>query len=818
MRFNVLLKYRTHVFTAFIFTCAQQYVCAQVISGYQKPPQEMIDLVDSTKKHFVVFSNKASYMAISEEILYPSIEEVSQPFLKIAGLRVYPKSYANQKASYYKNLKIKNIKNKEEFEFSEIPKEAKIKDVSFSLDEKLIAFTITYEDDIQLWIGNIATKTAKKIAEVSLNDVYGKVYQWAADGQSILAKCRVENATKPLISETPTGPNIQQNINQKSPTITYQDLLKNPDDELLFEHYLTVQIKMINLNGEAVNFGLPEIYRDFDFSPDGTLVMTKIIQKPYSYNVPIQNFSYKVDIRDRYGEITQKIADIPLADNLVSGFDVVVKGQREHGWRADKPQTYFWVEAQDGGDPSKKISVRDIIFVRDADPNGITRKLAVCYLRFNKIFWGDDQIAIVTERWWKTRAERCVFIKPNSLTYRVNLWDRYYENTYDNPGTFVTTKNNFNKEVLLLNYNVAKRIADPNNMQIFSISQGSSPKGDRPFLLKFNVKTKLTDTLFRSKSPYYEYPVFFQNKGEVIITRESAVESLNYFMVEIGKGKREALTTFKNPYLELFGVTKQLISYTRADKLLLTSTLYLPKEYNTTKGRLPVLMWAYPKEYKTKQAAAQVKGSPYQFSNITWNSPIFWVTQGYAVMDEVDMPIVGESNEQPNDTFLDQLKQNAEAAINKITLMQIGDEKRVAIGGYSYGAFMVANLVAHTKLFAAAIAKSGAYNRTLTPFGFQFEERILWNAPNLYQKMSPFNYANQVKTPLLLIHGEEDDDAETFPIQSERFYNALKGFGATTRLVSLPHEAHWYKARESVLHMLWEMNNWLETYVKNKKD
>jgi dipeptidyl aminopeptidase/acylaminoacyl peptidase len=818
MWFNTFLKYLTVVFITILFTCAHQLAWAQVNSGYQKPPQAMIDLLDSTKNHSVIFSNKAAFMAICEENLYPSITEVSQPFLKLAGLRINPKNYTNQKSIYFKNLKLKNVKSKIEFEFYEIPKNAKIKDISFSLDEKLIAFTVTLDHDIELWIGDLESKKAKKITNVSLNDVYGKVYQWAANGQSILAKCRVENVAKPIISQTPTEPNIQENINQKSPSKIYQDLLQTPTDELLFTHYLTVQIKMVYLNGEAINFGLSDLYRDFDFSPDGTLVMTKIIQKPYSYIVPVQNFSYRVEIKDRFGELTQKLADVPIADNLMTGFDAVIKGPREHGWRADKPQTFFWVEAQDGGDPSKKVSVKDIIFVKDAGTNGIIRKLANCYLRFIKVTWGDEQIAIITERWWKTRAERRVFIKPNSPTYRVNLWDRYYENTYDDPGVFVTTKNEFNKDVLLLNYSAAKRLTDPNNMQIFSVSQGSSSKGDRPFLLKFNVKTKLTDTLFRSKSPFYEYPVFFQNKNEVIITKESATETPNYFAVSLGKEKSEALTTFKNPYSQLNGVTKQLISYPRSDKLLLTSTLYLPKDYNTKQGKLPVLMWACPKEYKTEQAAAQVKGSPYQFIKIDWNSPIFWVTQGYAVMDKVDMPIVGESNDEPNDTFLEQLKQNAEAAINKIALMRIGDEKRIAIGGHAYGAFMAANLVAHTNLFAAAIAKSGVYNRTLTPFGFQFEERTLWNAPSLYQKMSPLNYAHQIKIPLLLIHGDDDDNAESFPIQSGRFYSALKSFGATTRLVFLPAEAHSYKAKESVLHMLWEMNNWLETYVKNKNN
>jgi dipeptidyl aminopeptidase/acylaminoacyl peptidase len=282
------------------------------------------------------------------------------------------------------------------------------------------------------------------------------------------------------------------------------------------------------------------------------------------------------------------------------------------------------------------------------------------------------------------------------------------------------------------------------------------------------------------------------------------------------RGKTEQLTFFKNPYTQLNDISKQQLSYKRNDRLNLTATLYLPAGYSIANGKLPVLMWAYPKEYKTIAAAGQVKGSPFKFSKISWASPIYWVTRGYAVMDNVDMPIVGESNDYPNDTFIDQLKENAVAAVSKIVNMGIGDPKRIAVGGHSYGAFMTANLLAHTNLFAAGIARSGAYNRTLTPNGFQAEERTYWQAPELYFKMSPFSYADKIKAPLLLIHGEADDNSGTFPIQSERLYSALKGFGATTRLVYLPYEAHSYRAKESILHMLWEMDNWLDKYVKNK--
>ncbi|MEO5911405.1 MAG: prolyl oligopeptidase family serine peptidase [Pelobium sp.] len=817
MSLNILIK--NSLSGLGIFTISLLFInsvkAQEPIIGYQKPPQELVDIVESTVNLSVILSGRANYMAILEEPGYPSIKEISQPILRLAGLRINPKITGNSKAAYFSGFKIKNIRSKEEFEFQNIPKEAKIKDLSFSPDEKLIAFSLTNESEVQLWIGDLETKVARRLGDISLNDVYGKLYQWSTDGKTILAKCIATDLKSPDVSTVPAGPNIQENLGKTGASRTYQDLLKSKNDESLFEYYLTVQLKMIYLNGEAVNYGLPDIYKDFDFSPDGTLVMTAVIHRPYSYLVPLNYFPYKVEIRDKYGKVLQLLAAIPLADNLPQGFDAVITGPREYGWRTDKPQTYYWVEAQDGGDPNVRMTIRDILYTQEATgERGTRKKLAECYLRFNGIDWGDDHIAIINERWWKTRGERRVFIKPGNPSYRVNLWDRYYEDGYTDPGKFITVKNEYNRDVLLLEFNSIRRLADPNNMWIFSIAEGASPIGNRPFLLKFNVKTKLTDTIFHSKSPFYEKPIYFDNKEDLILTRESPVEPPNYFSVDLDRRKEQQLTFFKNPYPQLFGVLKQQIHYKRADRLDLNATLYLPKEYNISKGRLPVLMWAYPREFKTVAAAGQIKDSPYQFTKISWASPIYWVTQGYAVLDNVDMPIVGESNDLPNDTFIKQLEENAAAAIDKIVNMGVADPERIAIGGHSYGAFMTANLLANTKLFAAGIARSGAYNRTLTPFGFQAEERTYWQAPEIYFKMSPFSYANKITTPLLLIHGEADDNSGTFPIQSERFYNALKGFGATTRLVYLPAEAHSYRAKESILHMLWEMNTWLDTYVK----
>jgi dipeptidyl aminopeptidase/acylaminoacyl peptidase len=789
---------------------------AQENLNYKTPPKEITNIIENSKNNTVLISGRGNFMAIMEEPTYPTIKEISKPILKLAGLRIDPNNNGNIKSSYYQNLRIKNLNNSKELPIHGLPENALISDVSFSPNEDHIGFTISTENEIQLWIASLNSLEARRLTHFALNDVYGTVYQWAPNGETILANFILDNRKlPPKKDETPKGPIVMENLGTRTPGRTYQDLLKNPYDEALLDYYLISQLKMVYLNGESVNFSRPGIYKNFDFSPDGNVIMVSAIQKPYSYHVPIQYFPYNINILDKYGKLVKKLADIPIADNLPTGFDAVTRGARAFQWRTDKPQTYIWVEAQDLGDPAVRILVRDIIYMQEVNDNSRPTKLAECYLRFNSIIWGDDQIALLTEKWWKTRSERRVFIKPGNPSYRVNLWDRYYEDAYSDPGKFVTTKNEYNKDVLLLEYNSIKRIADPNNVNIFSISEGSSPSGDRPFVLKFNVKTKLTDTLFRSKAPFYEKPIFFENKEKLIVRKESFIENPNYYAVDLNRRSYHQLTFFQNTNPELFGIEKKQINYKRADQLNLTANLYLPKNYNISQGRLPVLMWAYPREYKTSSSAGQVKGSPYQYPKISWSSPVFWVTQGFAVLDNVDMPIVGESNEQPNDTFVEQLKENAVAAIDKLNELGIADRKRIAIGGHSYGAFMTANLLAHTNLFAAGIARSGAYNRTLTPFGFQAEERTYWENPDVYFKMSPFSYADRIKTPLLLIHGENDDNSGTFTLQSERLYTALKGNGATTRLVLLPSEAHSFKAKESILHMLWEMDTWLKTYVKD---
>ena len=429
-------------------------------------------------------------------------------------------------------------------------------------------------------------------------------------------------------------------------------------------------------------------------------------------------------------------------------------------------------------------------------------------LRYAGIQWAKDDVAFVFESWRSDRKLRAYQLNPQTKSKKTII-DRSTEDLYNDPGDFITALNKYGKSVVWVT---------PDN-SVFLSGRGASPEGDRPFLDKMNLATGKVERLWQSAAPYYErvVDVLDDKKISFVTSRESQSEPPNYFVRALGGNAPVQLTRFPHPYPQLKDVKKEVLHYKRADGVDLTVDMYLPPGHKKEDGPLPAIVWAYPREYKSAEAAGQVKGSPYSFTRINAGGVLFWVTRGYAVLDNAAMPIIGEGDKEPNDTYVSQLVASAKAVIDYTASLNIVDPNRVGIGGHSYGAFMTANLLAHSDLFRAGIARSGAYNRTLTPFGFQSEERTYWEAPKIYYEMSPFSYADKVNEPILLIHGEADNNSGTFPIQSERFYNAIKGHGGTARFVKLPYESHGYRAKESLLHMLWEMDNWLEKYVKNAK-
>ena len=771
---------------------------------YKIPPDVIRSLIEADPQPTISLTKDGDLGLVLNRDGYQSIDELAKDELRIAGTRLDPVRYTSSRMTYYKSFSLLYINSGENISV-DFPLNGKFSFFQWSPDEEKIAFTNTTDDGVELWVLDIKSKISKKVSDRYINDILNSPFQWYNSSDELLVSLR-SNKKKPIISSVPSGPIIQETTDQNAPSRTYQDLIKNKNDEIHFEHYASVELHKMSLNGssEMIQNGM---IKDFDLSPDNEFLMTKTITKPFSYLVPYYRFPYVVDVKNLVSGTVSLIADIPLDEVRPKGFDATRPGKRSVSWRNDLGSELYWVEANDGGDPKVITENRDIVYTLSSPFTSEKKELVRTKLRFRNIIWGTGNEALLGERLWKNRNEITSLIDTDSRTIVKTLFDRQYDDIYSDPGSPVLISNKFNRNVLEIKKN-----------SVYMIGQGGSPEGYRPFLSQLNLKTLESNILFRSEAPYYERPIKLagNNLNNLITSRESKTDNPNYFLRNLSSKNIKQITFFENPYKKLEQLKKEVINYKRDDGIDLSSIVYTLESYNPNEeGRLPVLIWAYPREYTSKKVASQVRNSPYRFTRISYGSPIFWALRGYAVMASTEMPIVGFDGDQPNDSFRDQLVMNAKAAIDKISDMGIGDRDRVGVGGHSYGAFMTANLLAHSDLFAAGIARSGAYNRTFTPFGFQREERTYWEAPELYNYMSPFMHADKVNEPILLIHGEEDNNSGTFPVQSIRFFNAIKGHGGTSKLVMLPKESHGYRAKESILHMLYEMDSWLEKYVKN---
>ena len=793
---------------AFITT----FTFAQENLSYQKPHDNILELAEAPLAPSIRLSSDNTKIVFISRSNYKSIEELSETEMRLGGLRINPRTNIGSRVTYYTDIKVRTEKSKQETAVSNLPENGRYANFSWSPDQTKMAFTNTTRDGVELWLLDVDKASAKKLTEATLNANIGGAFTWFRDGNALLVKMLPKDK-KALIDtklSVPSGPTISvSEAGVKAQNRTYQDLLKNKNDEFNFEQLTRADIVKVDLNGNASPWMSTNMYRGMSFSPDGNYILVTTIEKPFSYLVPYSRFPSKTNIYDKNGKLVKNLLEIPLIEDLPKGFMAVRTGMRNVSWRSDKPATIYWCEALDGGDPAKEVDYRDEVFEMNAPFNGKANSLIKTKGRFYTMDWGNNNLAIAYDYWWNTRNTKAYMFNPsNNKETPETIYDRNYQDRYTDPGSFHTKRNKFGRYTLEVKDN-----------KLFLLGDGYSKEGKFPFIDEFDIKTKDTKRLFQvTATDKLESisRIVDVDKGEILVRIESKNEYPNYYIKNYKKKKGlEPVTQFKNPFSSIQNVHKEVIKYKREDGLELSGTLYLPTDYEKGK-KYPMIMWAYPEEYKDKNSAGQNTKNSNEFTYPWYGSPIYWVTRGYVVLDDASFPIVGEGDEEPNDSFVSQLVSNGKAAIDAVDELGYIDRNRVAVGGHSYGAFMTANLLSHSNLFAAGIARSGAYNRTLTPFGFQSEERSYWEAPEIYYNMSPFMHADKMKTPLLLIHGQADNNSGTYPLQSERYFNALKGLGAPVRLVMLPKESHGYRAKESVLHMLWEQDQWLEQHVKNK--
>lgn len=815
-------------------------------TGYCLPPAEIVEIVDQPPEPSLSFSpDRKKVMQLYRPPPLPPISELARPELKLAGLRIDAEIFGSSRMGYSTGIAVVTMTDdlmipapaSLETRIHGVPEGCWYNFVQWSDDSKHISFTIRSAggpDDpprgpLELWVADVETGAARPLLP-GLNTIFDEP-TWMGNDSIINAIIPEGVGPAPVKPPSAIGPKVQDNTSgKKAQARTYQDLLKDAYDEDTFEYYTNTELVAVQVStGKVTKLGPSRLYTAVAPSPDGEYLLVAWLERPFSYNVPCGRFPKRIQLWDKTGKVIHELASLPLAEDIPIAFNSCRQGPRSVGWRSDKPAELVWTEAQDGGDPAVEVSPRDIVYTMPANvaANGTgPQQLAQTDLRCGGVFWGNEDLALIYESEWKTRRSVVSTFAPGKPEQGLQvLFDRNYEDAYTDPGSPASRRTSLGTYVLAMVDNQKKLL-----MQ----GSGASPEGNMPFLDVLDLETKQSQRLWQSSPPFLEDTGSLLNDQHdkpitltglsMLFTRETNLETTQIYIKKWEEGpdgpsSERLLTHFPHPHPSIKDLQKEVIRYKRDDGIDMTATLYLPPGYNKEKeGPLPCLMWAYPREFKSKDAAGQMRKSPFSFSSIGDTSPLLWLARRYAILDGPTMPIVAEGDEEPNNTYVEQLTASARAAVQELERRGVADTSKIAVGGHSYGAFMAANLLAHAPdLFACGIARSGAYNRTLTPFGFQAEERTLWEATDTYINMSPYLQAHKIKKPLLLIHGEDDNNTGTFPMQSERFYAALKGHGAPCKLVILPHESHGYRARESVMHTLYEMHQWLQRFCEDKQ-
>jgi dipeptidyl aminopeptidase/acylaminoacyl peptidase len=782
---------------------------AQLDTPYRTPSPPIAALVDAPLTPLVALSPDRTRLLLLGRAELPTVAELAQPELRLAGLRINPATNAASRTATYTGLALQPIAGGAEQRVTGLPPGARIAHFEWSRSGKFLAFSVLRDSGLELWLADAATATARALTPPVLNSVLGEPFVWLDESTLVIRRVPASRPPPPAEPRVPAGPVVQESLGRRAAARTFEDMLANAHDEALFDYYGAGELALVDVAGKLSPLGVRGLIAGVSPAPDGRHLLVETLHRPFSYLVPATRFPVTIDVIDRTGRLEHRVADLPLNEGGAAG--AVRPGPRAVTWRADAPATLSWIQALDRGEVTdeKKVA-RDGWFTHAAPFTEKPIEQQKFEFRVTAVVWGDDSLALVNESWARTRTVRTWRVAPGQPGGpRELLFERSTQDRYRHPGEPVRGRNAFGRLGL-------QRSAD--GTKIFFAGAGASPDGDRPFLDEFDLATKQTRRLWRSAPPVYEEFVAFTDASldHALVRRESAQEPENYFVREFAPaaGALRPITRFANPYPQFADVKSEVLRYQRADGVALSGTLYLPPGWAPERGPLPTLIWAYPREFLSAETAEQITATPEKFVRVSVTGPLPFLLAGYAVLNDPALPIIARAGGKPNDTYIEQLVAGAQAAVDELVRRGVTDPKRVAVGGHSYGAFMTANLLAHSRIFRAGIAESGAYNRTLTPFGFQSEERTLWQAPEVYAAMSPFNFADKVKDPLLLVHGTADNNQGTFPIQSDRFYQALKGHGATVRYVQLPYEAHGYRGRENLLHKLWEEETWLDTYVK----
>ncbi|MDU9048306.1 MAG: prolyl oligopeptidase family serine peptidase [Candidatus Electrothrix sp. Rat3] len=785
-------------------------------NNWKSPPENFLKVLHAPRLPQSWISPPGKYLLLGDPVPYPPLTELSAPMYKLAGIRVNPVLNGYHGQHGYTSPRLVNVDD-EKIVPLDLPEKSEVYAVKWTVDGQRFALVVGHSNHIGLWVGSVDGKI-KKTKDIAINPLLGLSASWLPDQKRLLVR-RIPPSRGPVPPPPaiPAGPKTftSQGETARS-TYEARNLLETKYDESLFEYYATSELVVIDPVTEQIQvIGKPDFYTTAQFSPDGKYLLIKRLVGPWSHEVAYRRFASKIELWDNKGKFIAQIASLPLADQVpVHG---VRTGPRAISWRPTAHHSIFWIEALDGGDPVAKVPHRDRLMRLEAP---FTSKPQEVFLAEHRIqpwrsTWGAEKGTLMITQRERIRRRRYVWLLDvDNDTAR--LWfDLDEKDRYDNPGS-----------PLLRPLPNGRWVLHQKGNAIYFRGKGATDQGDRPFLDLKDMDTGKVERLFRCTPDSYEQFIAFSgNEDHFILHSESATDVPNYYRASLGKKitaidgeasrllSRVPITHFQDPIPELRGIKKQIVRYTRKDGVPLSFKLYLPPNYKEGTA-LPTVLHAYPREYSNANIAGQVRGSAQRFMRLYGYSSLFFLLDGYAVLHQTAMPMIGDP-ETVYDSFVPQLVADAEAAVAKAVEMGITDPHRIGVIGHSHGGLMVANLLAHTDLFQAGIARSGSYNKTNQPFGFQSERRSLFEAQKVYLDVSPLFFAHQIKEPILLIHGNDDSNPGTLTFQSEVFFEAIRGSEGTAKLVLLPFEDHGYRAKESIEHVLWEQLQWFEKYVKN---
>ncbi|MCB9677981.1 MAG: S9 family peptidase [Alphaproteobacteria bacterium] len=784
---------------------------------WQQPPKEVLDVLHAPDLPWVWTAPSGKHLLLADSVAYPPLAEYAAGWYELAGSRIKPGTGTDHGQHGGTSPRIVVVEGGAETPLA-LPADAEVHDVIWTVDGERFALTVEHGDHLGLWVGDVSGAVSE-IADLALVPMLGDAVQWMPDQKRLLVLAvPAGRGAEPAAPPIPAGPETLEGSGDSArSTYESRNLLTTAHDDALFAYYGTSRIEIVEpRKGKRTPLGEPALYASVDPSPDGKYLLVERMVPPWSHAVPWWRFAHEVEVWDKKGERVATVASLPLADEVpIHGVPV---GPRSVSWRATAPHTLYWIEALDGGNPVAEVPHRDRILRLEAPFTG--EPVEVWKAQHRIVRWNlwtaDGDTMMVTERERMKRWQYTWLL--DAGTGKTTKWYDLNENDrYASPGSPLRRPLENGRSVL-------RQRGDA----VYFSGIGATEQGDRPFLDLRDMKSAKVERLFRASPDRFEYFVAFAgDEGRFVLRSESATEVPNYWLATLGDPvkaeageatrayTREPITRFEDPTPQLRQIEKRIVHYEREDGVPLSFQLYLPPGYQEGQ-KLPTVVYAYPLEYSDAATAGQVSGSTQRFDRLWGPSHLFFALQGYAVLHNAAMPMVGDP-ETVYDTFIEQLVDDAEAAVAKAVEIGVADPERIGVIGHSHGGLMVANLLAHTDLFKAGIARSGSYNKTTQPFGFQSERRSLFEARDAYIQVSPTFFADKVNEPVLVIHGAADSNPGTLTFQSEVFFEAVRGSGGTARLVLLPYEDHGYRARESVEHVLWEQLQWFDTHVKGAK-